>query len=100
MALPVVFAPVMIDGRAMVDGGFVNPLPFDVFSTDATGRTRLTVAIDVSGGAARVHSAVQSTSSLSATPAMPSATDVLAASSQILQRSIVREKLKAHQPTF
>ena len=96
MALPVLFAPVMMAGRAMVDGGFVNPLPFDVFLKDAGARPTITVAIDVSG-------AVPSTTVTPADAVMPpvsqpSATEVMATSSQILQRSIVREKLKAGRP--
>ncbi len=91
MALPVVFTPVMLDGRALVDGGFVNPLPFDVI----TGGAYITVAIDVSGGAPDDTTAV---ALRDAPRAQPSAVDVMAASSQILQRSIVREKLKRVQP--
>jgi NTE family protein len=83
MALPAIFTPVMIDGRAMVDGGLVNPLPFDVLA----GAADITVAIDVSG--APRGEGVR---------AQPSAIEVLLASSQILQRSIIREKLKAAQP--
>jgi NTE family protein len=91
MALPVVFTPVMLEGRALVDGGFVNPLPFDVLAN----ATHVTVAIDVSGGAPDDTTAI----ALRDTPrAQPSAVDVMAASSQILQRSIVREKLKRVQP--
>lgn len=91
MALPVVFAPVMFAGRALVDGGFVNPLPFDVLAN--TGH--ITVAIDVSGGAPDDTTTV---ALRDAPRAQPSAVDVMAASSQILQRSIVREKLKRVQP--
>ncbi len=83
MALPAIFAPVMIDGHAMVDGGLVNPLPFDLIAGDAD----VTVAIDVSGAQSPRQNRPQ-----------PSAIEVLLASSQIFQRSIVREKLKAMQP--
>ena len=98
MALPVVFAPVMIDGRAMVDGGFVNPLPFDVFPIHTDGSARITVAIDVSGGAPDARPALAGPQKSAQPPTAPSATEVLAASAQILQRSIVREKLKAGRP--
>ena len=91
MALPVLFAPVMIDGRAFVDGGFVNPLPFDVIAD----KSHLTIAVDVSGGAPDTHTALLP---LDKARMHPSAMDVLAASSQILQRAIVREKLRACQP--
>ena len=104
MALPVVFAPVLRDGRALVDGGFVNPLPFDVFAPRANdARREITVAIDVSGGApAAVPQSSERSAAMSADIAIaaPSAMEVLAASSQILQRSIVREKLRGRQPTI
>ena len=96
MALPIVFAPVVINGRAMVDGGFVNPLPFDVFPPARPSGSTLTIAIDVSGGAPVAR--LPSTTPAHISPQTPSATDVMAASSQILQRSIVREKLKALKP--
>ena len=35
MALPVIFQPVMFDGRALIDGGLTNPLPFDLLLDDA-----------------------------------------------------------------
>jgi len=83
MALPALFSPVTIDGRMFMDGGLVNPLPFDVVKGDAD----ITVAIDVSGApilpGKRPH---------------PSAFSALMSSTQILQRSIIREKLKVQQP--
>jgi NTE family protein len=91
MALPVIFAPVMMGGRALVDGGYVNPLPFDVTAADGM----ITVAIDVSGGAPDASQAV-TLRDAPATP--PSALEIMAASSQILQRSVVREKLRSVQP--
>jgi len=45
MALPGVFQPVQRDGRTLVDGGTVNPVPFDLFPDDCT----LVIAVDVSG---------------------------------------------------
>jgi NTE family protein len=83
MALPAIFTPVMRDGRVLMDGGLVNPLPFDVLD----GGADITVAIDVSGAALGPGKRLQ-----------PTAVAALMASSQILQRSIVREKLKASQP--
>ena len=83
MALPALFTPVTIDGRMFMDGGLVNPLPFDVVKGDAD----ITVAIDVSGApilpGKRPH---------------PSAFSALMSSTQILQRWIIREKLKVQQP--
>jgi NTE family protein len=83
LALPALFTPVTRHGRVLMDGGLVNPLPFDVIE----GEADITVAVDVSGASTgpgkRPH---------------PSAFEALMSSSQILQRSIVREKLKARQP--
>jgi NTE family protein len=83
MALPAIFTPVTRDGRVLMDGGLVNPLPFDVLN----GAADITVAIDVSGASLGPGKRLQ-----------PTAVAALMASSQILQRSIVREKLKARQP--
>jgi NTE family protein len=83
MALPALFTPVSRDGRVLMDGGLVNPLPFDVLK----GEADITVAIDVSGASLGPGTGVQ-----------PTAFSALVSSSQILQRSIVREKLKAQQP--
>lgn len=83
MALPAIFQPVSINGRTFVDGGLVNPLPFDLFGATAD----ITIAIDVSGASRN-----------SSMAGLPSAMETLFASSQILQRSIVREKLRYMQP--
>lgn len=83
MALPVVFQPVMNDGRALIDGGLTNPLPFDL----VTGEADIVVAIDVSG--APVPSPGRD---------YPSAMEALWATSFIFERTIVREKLKSRQP--
>lgn len=83
MALPAIFQPVIVDGRHLVDGGLVNPLPFDLIA----GRADITVAVDVSGGAREADAT-----------GGPRALEAILAATQILQRSIVREKLKASQP--
>jgi NTE family protein len=83
IALPALFTPVTLNGRMLMDGGLVNPLPFDVLN----GHADITIAIDVSGAPVapgkRPH---------------PSAFSALMASSQIMQRTIVRQKLKVQQP--
>ncbi len=45
MALPGVFEPEIIDDRVLVDGGIVNPVPFDVLGEDC----QLVIAVDVAG---------------------------------------------------
>lgn len=82
MALPGLFAPVEMDGRILLDGGLVNPLPFDVMANDVD----ITVAINVAGVG---RYASQQT---------PSAFEAIVTSLQILQHSIVREKVRARQP--
>ena len=83
IALPALFTPVTINGRMLMDGGLTNPLPFDILH----GEGDITVAIDVSGAPVmpgkRPH---------------PSAFAMLMASSQIMQRTIVRQKLMVAQP--
>jgi NTE family protein len=83
MALPAIFEPIIVDGRAYVDGGLVNPLPYDLVREGCD----ITVAIDVSGvpvpAPNRAH---------------PTATESLFAASFIFERTIIREKLKTQQP--
>lgn len=83
MALPAIFEPIVVDGRAYVDGGLVNPLPYDLVRAD----TDITVAIDVSG-----------TPVPAPDRAHPTATEALFAASFIFERTIIREKLKTQQP--
>ena len=83
IALPALFTPVTRDRRVLMDGGLVNPLPFDVLE----GAAEITVAIDVTGASSGPGRRLQ-----------PSAIAALVSASQILQRSIVREKLKTRQP--
>jgi len=83
IALPVIFQPVIINNRAHMDGGLVDPLPYDL----AAGRADITVAIDVSG-APRSDPREMG----------PGAVEAIVTCSQILQRSLVREKLKRTQP--
>ena len=83
MALPVIFQPVVVGGRALIDGGLTNPLPFDLLMSEAD----VVVAIDVSG--APVPDPRRAT---------PTAFEALFASAFLFERTIVKEKLKAAQP--
>lgn len=83
IALPVIFEPVMLDGRVLIDGGLVNPLPFDLVSDDAD----LTVAIDVSGAPVR-----------RADRERPNVWESLFAANFIFERTIIKEKLRSRQP--
>jgi len=83
IALPAVFQPVVIDDRALVDGGLVNPLPFDLLA----GVADIIVAVDVTGAPRanpkRSH---------------PSPIEALVGASYIFERTIIREKLRSRQP--
>ena len=83
MALPVIFEPVTINGRTLIDGGLTNPLPFDIIKDDAD----IIVAIDVSG-----------VTVVSPNRQRPTAIETLFGASFLFERSIVREKLKSSQP--
>lgn len=83
IALPVIFQPVTIDGRLLMDGGFVNPLPFDLVADKAD----IVVAVDVSGAVRGKED-----------NGPPSMMETLFSLSFFFERSLVREKLKASQP--
>lgn len=83
MALPVIFQPVVIEGRVLIDGGLVNPLPFDLIA----GEADLTVAVDASGAPVRRPGRE-----------IPKAWETLFASNFIFERTIIREKLRTRQP--
>lgn len=83
IALPVIFEPVVVEGRALIDGGLVNPLPFDILD----GEADLTVAIDVSGVPVPRPGR-----------AAPKVWEALFASSFIFERTIIREKLRSRHP--
>jgi len=82
MSLPAIFSPVMIDDRAHMDGGMVNPLPFDLIED-----CDIIIAIDVTGTVRAGNAG-----------SPPSAFNALVASSQIFQHSIIREKLQTRRP--
>lgn len=81
-ALPGVLRPIKLEGRVLVDGGFVNPVPFDLLK----GHADIVAAIDVSAGPQQSHGK------------MPSLIDAIIGSNQISMRSVMREKLKSSAP--
>ena len=80
IALPGLFTPSRVNGSVLVDGGAVNPVPFDVLPDDCTA----TLAIDVSGKRTE--------------KAELSVTDTVFQTLQIMQRTIMAEKLKRIEP--
>jgi len=80
-ALPALLTPVKLDGRVLIDGGFVNPLPFDLI----TGADSV-MAVDVSGGTQDLKGE------------LPRPIETLLGAQQIALRSIINAKLKLSVP--
>ena len=84
MSLPGVFHPVVDEDRVYVDGGCVNPVPFDLLS----GRCDVTVAVDVVGQRGGHPGEI------------PNLVDSIFNTFQIMGRSITREKRRRFPPTI
>jgi len=82
MALPGLFTPVELDGRVLIDGGTVNPVPYDVLMDSCD----IVIAVDINSGSA-------------ADPdELPGYFSTIFASVQIMQRAIVEHELRARPP--
>lgn len=82
IAIPGLFTPVRHDGRVLVDGGLVNPVPYDLLF-DECDRV---IAIDVSG--------LRTPTSDNG----PTYFETVFNTMQIMQASIVREKMRYRAP--
>jgi len=82
MALPGLFSPVELDGRVLIDGGTVNPVPYDVLSNSCD----VVIAIDINSGSAAERGSV------------PGYFDTVFGSVQIMQQAIVEQELRARPP--
>ncbi len=80
MAIPGLFEPVVIDGRPLVDGGLVNPVPFDLLLDECD----FVIAVNVIGHLDQEKD--------------PSLIDAMVNSTRIFQRSLLREKKKHREP--
>lgn len=116
-AVPGVFAPVKSNGRTLVDGGLVNPIPIAPTLNDSTD---LTIAVNLSGldenyepREAREHDAADKDAgyrekianfvsglleSDDEKPSGPDAIDLLIRSIDVMQGGIARLKLAAYAP--
>jgi|UniRef100_A0A7V3E7C6 NTE family protein len=81
-SIPGLFTPVEYQGKVLIDGGAVNPLPYDVIKDKCS----LTIAIDVTA------------SSNSVNKELPATLDSVFSTFQIMQISIIREKMKHIKP--
>jgi NTE family protein len=82
MAVPGLFAPVAHEDRLLVDGGTVNPLPYDLLQ----GECEIVAAIDVSG--AKAFDGKEK----------PGLTDSLFNTFEIMQQAIILQKINNHKP--
>jgi NTE family protein len=85
-ALPAWARPVIRDGRVLIDGGYVNPVPFDIVKD----RADLTVAVDVTGDT-RPRGGVK-------VGMVPRPFEAMTGAAQLLFHSVTREKLKRVAP--
>ncbi len=82
-ALPGLTHPVVIGDRVLIDGGYINPLPFDAVREMAD----ITIAVDVTGDPQRRPGT-----------RVPSTMEAATGATQLLFHSITREKLKHMRP--
>ena len=81
-SLPGLFTPVKIKNRILIDGGAVNPLPFDLIMD----KCDITIAIDVTAFKAQNESDI------------PPTFDSVFTTYQTMQNSIIKERLKFIRP--
>lgn len=83
ISLPALFKPVKIDNMVLVDGNAVNPLPYDIIREQCD----VIIAIDVSGEKNPPELA-----------SMPSMFESIMSTLQIMQASIVENKMNVSKP--
>jgi NTE family protein len=83
MSLPVLFAPVVIGDEVLMDGGTVNPVPYDLLLDECD----VTIAVDVAGRR-----------SASPDSPIPSLSETIFNTIQIMSKAILDEKLRRRPP--
>jgi NTE family protein len=83
-AIPGIFKPIVKNGRVLVDGGMVNPVPYDLLQDDCD----IVIAIDVITPRRRKGKLI------------PSYTDTIFSTFQIAEKTIVRQKMRHRPPTI
>ncbi|RJR47068.1 MAG: patatin-like phospholipase family protein [Deltaproteobacteria bacterium] len=85
MAMPALFEPVQLSGMVLIDGGAVNPLPYDIIQEECD----LTIAIDVSGEKTYAPG-----------DPVPNMVESILSTFQIMQASIVEAKKRLSPPSI
>lgn len=88
MAIPGLFTPVRHRGRVLLDGTAVNPVPYDLLRPACD----ITIAVDVAGSRSRDRSRGRRRSEI------PNVLEAIFTSFQIMQRTILSEKLARRRP--
>lgn len=83
IALPTIFKPVVIDGRVLLDGGIMNPVPVDALPTEVD----LVVAVDVVSFPEPADGETA-----------PGALQAVFGASQLMQQQIAAFKFEARRP--
>ena len=81
MALPGIFTPVVINDQVLVDGGAVNPVPYDLLD-----ECDIVIAVDVMGNRTESNDLI------------PTFSEAVFNTFQIMQASILKQKLTDHPP--
>jgi len=82
--LPALLKPVELDGRVLIDGGFVNPVPYNLLTKDLD----ITIGVDVTGEPPHEDNKV------------PNSVDALIGASQIMLRSLTNAVIKLDPPSI
>ena len=83
-AIPSIFRPEIVDGRYMIDGGIINPVPFEL--VEAPGR--IVIAVDVVG------------KPRGSDDRMPTRVESLFGASQLMMHAATQLKLRLHRPAI
>ena len=83
MAMPAIFEPILLNDTVLIDGGAVNPLPYDLIREECD----LTIAIDVSGEKTYAPGSP-----------IPNMVESILSTFQIMQASIVEAKKELSPP--
>lgn len=81
-SLPGLFTPVKIKNKILIDGGAVNPLPYDIIKDECD----ITIAIDVTAVKSQTNNEI------------PPTFDSVFTTYQTMQNSIIKERLKFLKP--